>query len=80
MSIFGIFQAAEDFAVLGLWNVYDYFNHLRPEHLPNADPSGLKMEFEYDQTLDSAMRFDAAKFPSVSRDAMTCANGGCAYF
>ena len=29
VSISGIFQAAEDFAVLGWWNAYDYFNHLR---------------------------------------------------
>ena len=27
VSISGIFQAAEDFAVLGWWNAYDYFNH-----------------------------------------------------
>src|ERR1039457_2664140 len=29
ISISGIFQAAEDFAVLGWWNAYDYYNHLR---------------------------------------------------
>jgi len=27
VSISGIFQAAEDFAVLRLWNAYDYFTH-----------------------------------------------------
>src|SRR6202023_708395 len=62
VSISGIFQAAEDFAVLGWWNAYDYFNHLRCRHLPKTDLSGLKLEFdiEYDQALDGAMRFDAA--------------------
>ena len=54
VSISGIFQAAEDFAVLGWWNAYDYFNHLRLKRLPKTDLSGLKLEFEieYDQTLD----------------------------
>src|SRR5713101_2709781 len=77
VSISGIFQAAEDFAVLGWWNAYDYFNHLRLKHLPKTDLSGLKLEFdiEYDQALDGAMRFDAAKFPSVSWDAMTFVTG-----
>ncbi len=77
ISISGIFQAAEDFAVLGWWNAYDYFNHLRLKHLPKTDLSGLKLEFdiEYDQTLDGAIRFDAAKFPSVSWDAMTFVTG-----
>ena len=76
----GIFQAAEDFAVLGFWNVYDFFNHLRLKHLPRTDLSGLKLEIdiEYDHALDCAMRLDAAKFPSVSWDAMTfvCGTGG----
>ena len=73
LSISGILQAAEDFAVLGWWNTYDYFSHLRLRHLPKTDLSGLKLEFdiEYDQTLDGAIRFDAAKYPSVSWDAVT---------
>ena len=77
VSISGIFQAAEDFAVLGWWNAYDYYSHLRLKHLLKTDLSGLKLEFdiEYDQTLDGAMRFDAAKFPSVSWDAMTFVTG-----
>ena len=80
VSISGIFQAAEDFAVLGLWNAYDYFNHLRLKHLPKTDLSGLKLEFdiEYDQALDGAMRLDAAKYPSVSWDAMTFEFSGAA--
>ena len=46
-------------------------------HLPKTDLSGLKLEFdiEYDQALDGAMRFDAAKYPSVSWDAMTFVTG-----
>ncbi len=69
VSISGILQSAEDFAVLGWWNAHDYFNHLRLKHLPKTDLSSLKLEFdiEYDQTLHGAMRFDAAKFPSYSR-------------
>ena len=49
----GILQAAEDFAVLGWWNAYDYYNHLRLKHLPKPDLSGLKLEFdiEYDHAL-----------------------------
>jgi hypothetical protein len=80
VSISGIFQAADDFAVLGFWNAYDYFNHLRLKHLPRTDISSLKLEFdiEYDHALDGAMRLDAAKFSSVSWDAMTfvCGVGG----
>ena len=81
-SISGIFQAAEDFAVLGLYNAYDYYNHLRLKHLPRTDLSGLTLAFdiEYDHTLDGAMRLDAAKYPSVSWDSMTfeCGVGGAA--
>jgi hypothetical protein len=73
VAISGIFQAAEDFAVLGLYNAYDYFNHLRLKHLPRTNLSGLSLAFdiEYDHDLDGAMRLDAAKYPSVSWDAMT---------
>jgi len=46
VSISGIFQAAEDFAVLCLYNAYDYFNHLRLKPLPRTDRSGLKLEFD----------------------------------
>ena len=80
VSISGIFQAAEDFAVLGLYNAYDYYNHLRLRHLPRTDLSGLTLAFdiEYDHTLDGAMRLDAAKYPSVSWDSLTfeCGVGG----
>jgi len=34
ISISGIFLAAEDFAVLCLYNAYDHFNHLRLKPLP----------------------------------------------
>jgi hypothetical protein len=73
----GIFQAAEDSAVLCLYNAYDYFNHLRLKPLPRTDLSGLKLEFDidYDHALDGAMRFDAPKFPSVSWDAITFVTG-----
>jgi hypothetical protein len=80
VSISGIFQAAEDFAVLNLYNAYDYYNHLRLKHLPRTDLSGLALAFdvEYDHELDGAMRLDAAKYPSVSWDSMTfeCGVGG----
>ncbi len=80
VSISGIFQAAEDFAVLCLYNAYDYFNHLRLKPLPRTDLSGLKLEFdlEYDHALDGAMRFDSNKYPSVSWDSATfvCGAGG----
>ena len=80
VSISGIFQAAEDFAVLGSYNAYDYFNHLRVKHLPRTDLSGLTLAFdiEYDHALDGAMRLDAAKYPSVSWDAMTFECGAAA--
>ena len=82
VSISGIFQAAEDFAVLGLYNAYDYFNHQRLKHLPRTDISGLTLAFdiEYYHELDGAMRMDAAKYPSVSWDSITfeCGVGGAA--
>src|SRR6266852_2780478 len=64
VSISGTFQAAEDFAVLGWWNAYDYYNHLRLKHPPKTDLSVLKLELdiEYNQALDGAIRLDAAKF------------------
>jgi hypothetical protein len=67
VSISGIFQAPDDFAVLGWWNAYDYFNHLRCKHLPRTDLSGLKLEIdiEYDHALDGAIRLDAAKYCSI---------------
>ncbi len=73
VSISGIFQAAEDFAVLCLYNAYDYFNHLRLKPLPRTDLSGLRLEFdiEYHHALDGAMRFDSNKYPSVSWDSVT---------
>ena len=73
VSVSGIFQAAEDFAVLGFHNAYDHFNLLRVKPAPRTDLSGLKVEFdiEYDHVLDGAMRLDAAKFPSVLWDATT---------
>ncbi len=40
LSISGIFQAAEDFAVLCLYNAYDYFNHLRLKPRPRTDVPG----------------------------------------
>ncbi len=59
--------------MLGFYNAYDYFNHLRQKYLPRTDLSGLVLEFdiEYDHALDGAMRLDAAKYPSVSWDSMT---------
>ena len=82
VSISGIFQAAEDFAVLGFYNAFDYYNHLRLKHLPRTDLSGLTLAFdiEYDHALDGAMRLDAAKYPSVSWDSLTfeCGVGGAA--
>ena len=83
VSISGIFQAAEDFAVLGLYNAYDYFAHLRLKHLPRTDLAGLTLAFdiEYDHALDGAMRLDAAKYPSVSWDAVSfiCGAAGDVY-
>ena len=79
ISISGIFQAPEDFAVLGLYNAYDFFNHLRVKPLPRTDLSGLRLQFdlEYDHALEGAMRFDAAKYPSVAWDTVTfvCGKG-----
>jgi hypothetical protein len=79
VSISGIFQGAEDFAVLGLYDAYDYYAHLRCKHLPRTDLSGVAWSFdiEYDHDLDGAMRLDAAKYPSVAWDALTfvCGKG-----
>jgi hypothetical protein len=76
-GVSGIFQAAEDFAVLGWWNAYDCIDHLRLKHLPKTDLSGLKLEFdiEYDQTLDGAIRRTAAQFSSVTWDAIAFVTG-----
>jgi hypothetical protein len=77
VSISSIFQAAEDFAVLGWWNAYDCFDHPRLKHLTKTDLSGLKLEsdIEYDQTLDGAIRRTAAQFSSVTWDAIAFVTG-----
>jgi hypothetical protein len=70
-------------AVLGWWNAYGYYNHLRLKHLPKTDLSGLKLEFdsEYDQTLDGAgdihdvRLLDHATVVSVSGTAATVQAG-----
>lgn len=70
-------RASEDFAVLGWWNAYDYFNYLRLKHLPKTDLSSLKLEsdIEYDQTPYGAIRLDSAEYLSVSWDAVTFVTG-----
>jgi hypothetical protein len=82
VSISGIFQAAEDFAVLGFYNAFNYYSHLRLKHLPRTDLSGLTLalDIEYDHALDGAMRLDAARYPSVSwhATAFECGVGGAA--
>ena len=55
-SISGIFQAAEDFAVLGLYNAYDYYNHLRLKHLPRTDLSALTLRSISSTTTRSTAR------------------------
>jgi len=50
---------------------------LRLKPLRRTDLSGLVLQFdiEYDHALDGAMRFDALKYPSVSRDSITLVTG-----
>lgn len=54
VSISGIFQAAEDFAVLNLYNAYDYFNHLRLKHLPRTDLSNIAVTGDASLKVGSA--------------------------
>ena len=72
VSISGIFQSAEDFAVLEWFNAYDYYNHLRCRPLPRFDLTGVTLAFtlEMDHVLDGAVRIGSPKYPSVSWDAM----------
>jgi hypothetical protein len=72
LSISGIFQSAEDFAVLEWFNAYDHYNHLRCKHLPRFDLSGITLAFtlEMDHDLDGAVRIGSPKYPSVSWDSM----------
>ena len=48
ISITGIFQAPDDFAVLGFHNAYDYCKPPRMKPTPRTDLSGLKGEFNID--------------------------------
>src|SRR5664279_790296 len=65
VSISGIFQAAEDFAVLEWFNAFDYFNHLRCKPLPRTDLSGVTLAFTLtmDTMLDGAVRIGSQKYP-----------------
>ena len=56
ISISGICQAPDDFAVLGFHNAYDYCKPPRMKPMPRTDLSGLKGEFniDYDHALDGA--------------------------
>ncbi len=67
VSISGIFQAAEDFAVLGWWNVYDYYNHQPAAEGPAEDRS-LRLKLEFDIEYDQRDRL---------RDALRCGQGSC---
>ncbi|MEN6535429.1 MAG: hypothetical protein ABFD89_17325 [Bryobacteraceae bacterium] len=46
VSISGIFQVAEDFALLRIYNAYDYFNHLRMKRPLRTDLCGLRLVFD----------------------------------
>lgn len=56
ISITGIFQAPDDFAVLGFRNAYDDCKPPLMKPMPRTDLSGLKLEFDidYDHALDGA--------------------------
>jgi len=76
-----IFQAAEDFAVLGFYNAFDYYNHLRLKHLPRTGSfrPDAGVRYRVRPRARGAMRLDAAKYPSVSWDSLTfeCGVGRC---
>ena len=75
-----IFQAAEDFAVLGLYNAYNYFDHLRAEapaaNGPFRPHSGVRHRVRPRRSM-VLCGWTPPSIPSVSWDAMTfvCAAG-----
>jgi hypothetical protein len=79
VSISGIFQAAEDFAVLGFWKAYDYFNHLRLKPLPITDLSGLTLQYDLEilpvNGEEGNVRPDCVRYASVGWDKLTITTG-----
>jgi hypothetical protein len=77
IEISGIFQSAEDCAVLGFCNAYDYFNHLRAKWLPRRDLSNLVLTFnpEMNSALEGNVRIDYPKYPAVAWNKITVASG-----
>ena len=62
----GIFQAAEDLAVLCLYNACDCFNLVRLKHPARTDLSGLRLEFDidYEYRFDRGMNLGPGKHPA----------------
>lgn len=62
-TVSGVFRAADDFAVLVLYDTDDFFEHPRNKYLP--DPSLAGMVLEFDATFTNLQPLDSAKFPTI---------------
>jgi len=78
-QIFGIFQAAEDFANVQLFSAYDYFNHLCLKPLPVTDLSGLTLQYDMEilplNGEEGSVRPDCVRYASVGWDKLTITTG-----
>lgn len=62
-TVSGIFRAADDFAVLELFNSDDFFEHPRNKYLPDFSLSGAVLQF--DVTYTNLHQLDSTKFPTI---------------
>lgn len=62
-TVSGVFRAADDFAVVVLYDTGDFFEHPRNKYLPDPDLSGLVLEF--DIRYDGLQPLDSGKYPTI---------------
>ncbi len=62
-TVSGIFRAADDFAVLVIYDADDFFEHPVNRYLPDFDLTGLVLEF--DVTYTGLQPLDSDKYPTI---------------
>jgi hypothetical protein len=62
-TVSGIFRAADDFAVLVIYDADDFFEHPVNRYLPDFDLSGIVLEF--DVNYSGLQPLDSAKYPTI---------------
>lgn len=62
-TVSGVFRAADDFAVVVIYDEDDFFEHPINKYLPDPNLAGLVLEF--DLTFTGLQPIDSAKYPTI---------------